>query len=64
MCTNMLGHCLEKEHWLENMESWHLKKKYGMEMGGQNFSGFGTQKVFGLCQLDVYTVILLYLQTT
>ena len=23
----MLGHCLEKEHWLENMESWHLKKE-------------------------------------
>lgn len=23
----MLGHCLEKEHWLENMESWHFKKE-------------------------------------
>lgn len=57
MCTNMLGHCLEKEHWLENMESWHLKKEIW-------HGGFGTQKVFGLCQLDVYTVTLLYLQTT
>lgn len=27
MCTNMLGHWLEKEHWLENVESWHLKKE-------------------------------------
>lgn len=27
MCTNMLGHWLEKEHWLENMESWHLKRE-------------------------------------
>lgn len=23
----MLGHWLEKEHWLENVESWHLKKE-------------------------------------
>lgn len=23
----MLGHWLEKEHWLENMESWHLKRE-------------------------------------
>lgn len=42
MCTHMLGHCLEKEHWLENMESWHLKKEIW-------HGGFGTQKVFGLC---------------
>ena len=27
MCTKMLAHWLEKEHWLENIEGWHLKKE-------------------------------------
>ena len=27
MCTKMLAHWYEREHWLENMEGWHLKKE-------------------------------------
>ena len=27
MCTKRLAHWSEKEHWLENMEGWNLKKE-------------------------------------
>jgi len=27
MCTKMLAHWYEKEHWLENTEGWHLKNE-------------------------------------
>ena len=53
MYVNMLGHWLEKEHWLENMESWPLKKEIWDGNRWSELQWFWNPEVFGLCQLDV-----------